>query len=81
MYEGDRLFEAMEYDHIFDVDLGDGIMRKLPYNNGSNPYESADKFVSREGLSKSMVEQIIGFLKKNALDYKTKEDHERRKLG
>jgi len=71
----------MEYDHIFDVDLGDGIMRKLPYNNGSNPHESADKFVIREGLSKGMVEQIIAFLKKNALNFKTKEDHERKKPG
>lgn len=71
----------MEYDHIFDVDLGDGIMRKLPYNNGGNPHEAADKFVIREGLSKMMVEQIVAFLKKNALGYKTKEDHERRKPG
>lgn len=81
MYEGDRLFEAMEYDHIFDVDLGDGIMRKLPFNNGGNPHEAADKFVIREGLSKMMVEQIVAFLKKNALNFKTKEDHERRKPG
>ncbi len=36
VYEGDRLFEAGEYDHIFDVDLGDGVMRKLPFDNGSN---------------------------------------------
>ena len=26
-YPGDALFAAGEYDHIFDVDLGDGIMR------------------------------------------------------
>jgi len=81
MYEGDRLFEAMEYDHIFDVDLGDGVMRKLPFNNGGNYYEAADKFVIREGLSKLMVEQIIAFLKQNALNFKTKEDHERKKPG
>lgn len=34
MYEGDFMFKAGEYDHIFDVDLGDGMMRKLPFNNG-----------------------------------------------
>jgi len=26
-YPGDALFAAGEYDHIFDVDLGDGVMR------------------------------------------------------
>jgi phospholipase A-2-activating protein len=33
-YEGDRMFPAGNYDHVFDVDLGDGIMRKLPFDNG-----------------------------------------------
>lgn len=36
MYEGDHIFPAGEYDHVFDVELGDGIMRKLPFNNGTN---------------------------------------------
>ena len=26
-YHGDKLFEAGEYDHIFDVELGDGFNR------------------------------------------------------
>jgi phospholipase A-2-activating protein len=49
------LFEAGEYDHIFDVELGDGINRKLPFNNGGNPLLAAEKFCSREQLSKSNV--------------------------
>lgn len=56
IYEGDRLFPPGEYDHIFDVDLGDGVMRKLPFDNGSNPLEAADKFIIRESLHKSYVE-------------------------
>jgi phospholipase A-2-activating protein len=48
MYEGDRMFEAGEYDHIFDVDLGDGVLRKLPYDNGTNVLVASDKFVIRE---------------------------------
>jgi phospholipase A-2-activating protein len=36
-YEGDRIFDAGEYDHVFDIDLGDGLMRKLPFDNGGNP--------------------------------------------
>jgi phospholipase A-2-activating protein len=44
MYEGDRLFEAGEYDHVFDVEIGDGVMRQLPFNNGGNADEAANKF-------------------------------------
>jgi phospholipase A-2-activating protein len=81
MYEGDRVFPAMEYDHVFDVDLGDNIMRKLPFNNGGNAHDSADRFVSREGLSKAMNQQIVDFLKTNALGYVTKDDALRKKPG
>ena len=62
-YEGDRMFPAGPYDHIFDVDLGDGVIRKLPYDNGSNPLEAADKFILREGLHKAYCEQISAFIK------------------
>ena len=64
-YPGDRVFDAGEYDHVFDVELGDGIMRKLPFNNGSNMLETADMFCARENLSRVNVEQIVGFLKQN----------------
>lgn len=56
------MFEAGEYDHIFDVELGDNIMRKLPYNNGGNPMLAAEKFCVREGLSRANVEQIRNFI-------------------
>ena len=35
-YPGDALFPEGDYDHVFDVELGDDIMRKLPFNNGEN---------------------------------------------
>jgi phospholipase A-2-activating protein len=57
-YAGDRLFEAGEYDHVFDVELGDGIMRKLPFNNGAPRRTAAEMFCSRESLSRVMIEQI-----------------------
>jgi phospholipase A-2-activating protein len=50
------LFEAGEYDHIFDIDLGDGMFRKLPFDNGDNPLVAADKFLIREGLNKAYIE-------------------------
>lgn len=73
-YEGDRLFEAGEYDHIFDVDLGDGVMRKLPFDNGSNPLVAADKFILREGLHKAYCEQISKFIKDNSNSFVTSDN-------
>ena len=48
MYEGDKYFEEGEYDFIFDVDLGDGLNRRIPFDNGGNAFEAADKFLARE---------------------------------
>lgn len=72
-YEGDRLFLAGEYDHVFDVDSGDGVIRKLPFNNGGNADEAANKFCVREGFSKGNIEQIIKFIKTNSLPYATRD--------
>ena len=74
VYEGDRMFPAGEYDNIFDVDLGDGIMRKLPFDNGSNPLIAADKFILRESLHKAYCEQIQTFIKQNAISYATSDN-------
>ena len=54
------------------MDLGDGVFRKLPCNNGTNYLEVADKFCSREGLGRSFVEQIVTFLRQNTLPYATR---------
>lgn len=72
-YHGDALFAAGEYDHIFDVELGDGVMRKLPFNNGASFLEAADKFCARENISRTQNEQIIQFLRTHALAYKTRD--------
>jgi hypothetical protein len=47
------LFEAGEYDYVFDVELGDNIYRKLPFNNGANSLLAAEKFCTREQLSRA----------------------------
>jgi len=72
-YPGDVVFPAGEYDHVFDVDLGDGLMRKIPYNNGTNALEAAEKFCARENLSRVNVEQIVNFLKQNASSFPTRD--------
>ena len=65
-YHGDDLFPAGEYDYIFDVELGDGVMRKLPFNVDENSLVSAEKFCARENLSRSNVQQIITFITQNS---------------
>ena len=58
---------------MIDVDLGDGVYRKLPCNNGGNYSEVSDKFCAREGLGRSYTEQIVQFLRQNTLPYATRE--------
>lgn len=67
------MFKAGEYDHVFDVELGDGVMRKLPFNNGGNHLESSEMFCMREGINRTQVEQIVQFLRTNAKSYKTRD--------
>lgn len=52
------MFPAGEYDHVFDVELGDNVMRKLPFNNGGNAIQAAEKFCVRENLGRANIEQI-----------------------
>lgn len=66
VYEGDRFWPAGEYDYIFEVDDESGISKKIPYNNGDNPLESAEKFIAREGLSRGYLEQITTFIRQNS---------------
>ena len=65
-YEGDRIFPAGAYDYIFDIDIGSGVTKKLPYNNGENPIEIGDKFCAREDLGRFYTEQIADFIRRNA---------------
>ena len=64
-YDGDRYYEAGEYDYVFDVDIQGGVPSKMPFNEGDNPLETAEKFLAREGLGKGNLEQITSFIKKN----------------
>jgi len=56
------LFKEGEYDYVFDVECGDGIMRKLPFSEGDNIDEASNKFCIKENFSKIHVEQIKEFL-------------------
>lgn len=52
------MFKEGNYDYVFDVECGDGILRKLPFNDGENIDEAANKFCVKENFSKAHVEQI-----------------------
>mgnify|MGYP002622575587 CR=1 FL=1 len=64
-YEGDKYFPQGEYDYIFEVDDESKIPKRLPFNNGDNPLEVAEKFIAREGLHKGYIEQITNFIRQN----------------
>ena len=76
IYEGDNYFKQGEYDHILLIEIGDGIERKLPFNNGANKDDAANRFCLREGISKAHVEQIKQFIGANSLPYETRPKQE-----
>ncbi|XP_015062220.1 phospholipase A-2-activating protein isoform X2 [Solanum pennellii] len=60
------LLDGIQYDHVFDVDIGDGEpIRKLPCNRSDNPYDVADKWLLKENLPLSYREQIVEFILQN----------------
>ncbi|XP_015900825.2 uncharacterized protein LOC107433940 [Ziziphus jujuba] len=60
------VLDGVEYDHVFDVDIGDGEpIRKLPYNRSDNPYDVADKWLLKENLPLSYRQQIVEFILQN----------------
>ncbi|KAL2328929.1 hypothetical protein Fmac_022356 [Flemingia macrophylla] len=61
-----QFFDGIQYDYVFDVDIGDGMpIRKLPYNRSGNPYDVADKWLLKENLPLSFREQIVQFILQN----------------
>ncbi|KAG6711561.1 hypothetical protein I3843_05G053600 [Carya illinoinensis] len=61
------LLDGIEYDYVFDVDIGDGEpIRKLPYNRSENPYATADKWLLKENLPIAYRQQIVEFILQNS---------------
>ena len=46
-YEGDAYFEAGVYDYIFDVDDESGVPKVIPFNDGGNPMDAAERYCRR----------------------------------
>lgn len=61
------VLDGLQYDYVFDVDIGDGEpTRKLPYNRSENPYSTADKWLLKENLPFSYRQQIVEFILQNS---------------
>ncbi|KAB5561296.1 hypothetical protein DKX38_006253 [Salix brachista] len=61
------VFDGIEYDYVFDVDIGDGEpIRKLPYNRSDNPYSTADTWLLKENLPLAYRQQIVEFILQNS---------------
>eukprot|EP00742_Colponemidia_sp_Colp-10_P003823 GILJ01004073.1.p1 GENE.GILJ01004073.1~~GILJ01004073.1.p1 ORF type:complete len:786 (+),score=133.68 GILJ01004073.1:49-2358(+) len=65
-FEGDKFFPGGLYDRMFDVDLGDGLIRRIPWRYGDNALLAAERFLQREEMDRAMyIEQIADFLRVN----------------
>ncbi|ORX34872.1 PFU-domain-containing protein [Piromyces finnis] len=60
------LFEGKEYDYVFDIDIGDGSILRLPYNATENPYQAAQEFIWKHELSQDFLDQIAMFIINNS---------------
>ncbi|GKD53198.1 phospholipase A2-activating protein [Tanacetum coccineum] len=59
--------DGVQYDYVFDVDIGDGEpIRKLPYNRSDNVYDTADKWLLKENLPLSYRQQVVEFILQNS---------------
>ena len=63
---GKVMYEGKEYDHVFHIDIDEGVVLKLPYNNGEEPYEKAQAFIHQHGLPQDYLDQIANFIIKNS---------------
>ncbi|XP_076377843.1 phospholipase A2 activator protein [Megalopta genalis] len=64
---GKQLYNGIEYDYVFSVDIQDGVPPlKLPYNNGQDPWHVAQKFLHDNDLSQLFLDQVANFIIKNS---------------
>ncbi|KAI9466370.1 WD40-repeat-containing domain protein [Lactarius psammicola] len=61
-----QLHDGKEYDYVFDVDIQDGVPPlKLPYNANENPFSAAQRFLVKNDLPLSYIDQVVQFIEKN----------------
>jgi len=63
---GKTMFEGKEYDHVFHIDIDEGVVLKLPYNCTEEPYHSAQSFIHKHNLPQEYLDQVAQFIIKNS---------------
>lgn len=64
---GKVLYEGVEYDFVFNVDISDSHPPiKLPYNRDEDPWMAAQKFIHKHELPQVYLEQVANFIVKNS---------------
>ncbi|XP_051162617.1 phospholipase A-2-activating protein [Leptopilina boulardi] len=64
---GKQLYNGIEYDYVFSVDIEEGSPPlKLPYNIGQDPWHVAQKFIHDNELSQLFLDQVANFIVKNS---------------
>ncbi|TFK54682.1 phospholipase A-2-activating protein [Heliocybe sulcata] len=58
--------EYKGYDHVWDVDIGDGQMLKLPYNESENPYVAAQRFLERNNIPMAHLDAVVRHIEQNS---------------
>ncbi|KAL3869595.1 hypothetical protein ACJMK2_042263 [Sinanodonta woodiana] len=63
---GKTLYEGLEYDYVFTVDIQEGKPPlKLPYNITEDPWFAAQKFLEKNELSQMFLDQVANFIVEN----------------
>ncbi|KAK9366870.1 WD40-repeat-containing domain protein [Lipomyces kononenkoae] len=62
-----QIYDGQEYDYVFDVDIQEGAPPlKLPYNATENPYMAAQRFLEKNELPLSYLDETAKFIEKNS---------------
>uniref|UniRef100_A0A0P4WEV7 Phospholipase A-2-activating protein n=1 Tax=Scylla olivacea TaxID=85551 RepID=A0A0P4WEV7_SCYOL len=62
---GKVLHEGKEYDYVFDVELDQGNILKLPYNTCEDPYFAAQRFIHKHDLPQDFLDRVANFIMEN----------------
>lgn len=62
---GKILHEGKEYDYVFDVELDQGSILKLPYNVCEDPYFAAQRFIHEHELPQDFLDRVANFIMEN----------------
>lgn len=68
--------DGKEYDYVFQVNIEDGKPElPLPYNSDENPYDSARRFLEKNELPMSYLDEVAQFITSNAVVKNTQKSY------